>query len=89
MARRPNSALCRPARTFCDAQHGIQAGIYARFGLSFDHFGRTSAPENHALTQHFYRRLDAAGLIEERTLPQFGRALEDRGCHQGLSLAHL
>lgn len=57
-------------RAFCDAQHAIQADIYRRFGLSFDHFGRTSSPHNHALTQHFYRRLDAAGFIEERTSRQ-------------------
>jgi methionyl-tRNA synthetase len=56
--------------TFCDQQHAIQADIYRRFGLSFDHFGRSSSPQNHALTQHFYRRLDAAGLIEERELRQ-------------------
>ncbi|WP_244486406.1 methionine--tRNA ligase [Bradyrhizobium viridifuturi] len=57
-------------RAFCDAQHAGQADIYRRFGLSFDHFGRTSTPHNHALTQHFYRRLDAAGLIEARTTRQ-------------------
>jgi methionyl-tRNA synthetase len=70
-------------RTFCDQQHAIQADIYRRFGLSFDHFGRTSSPQNHALTQHLYRRLDAAGLIEERDLQQLwspldGRFLPDR-----------
>src|SRR6267154_1961224 len=48
-------------RTFCDQQHAIQADIYRRFGLSFDHFGRSSSLQNHALTQHFYRRLVAAG----------------------------
>ncbi|GEC55285.1 methionyl-tRNA synthetase [Bradyrhizobium japonicum] len=57
-------------RAFCAAQHAIQADIYRRFGLSFDHFGRTSSPHNHALTQHFYRRLDDAGLIEARTSRQ-------------------
>ncbi len=57
-------------RTFCGEQHAVQSDIYRRFGLSFDHFGRTSSPQNHALTQHFYRRLDAAGLIEERELDQ-------------------
>ena len=70
-ARRPSSAPSQAGqdvRAFCDAQHAIQADIYRRFGLSFDHFGRTSSPQNHALTQHFYRRLDAAGLIEEREL---------------------
>ncbi|WP_407529150.1 methionine--tRNA ligase [Methylobacterium oryzisoli] len=70
-------------RTFCDAQHARQADVYRRFGLSFDHFGRSSSPANHALTQHFYRRLDAAGLIDERLVPQVwspadGRYLPDR-----------
>jgi methionyl-tRNA synthetase len=57
-------------RAYCDAQHAIQADVYRRFGLSFDHFGRSSCRQNHALTQAFYRRLDAAGLIAERELRQ-------------------
>ncbi|KJC47076.1 methionyl-tRNA synthetase [Bradyrhizobium sp. LTSP885] len=57
-------------QTFCDTQHTVQADIYRRFGLSFDHFGRTSSPQNRALTQHFYRKLDAAGLIEAREVLQ-------------------
>jgi methionyl-tRNA synthetase len=61
----------RDVRTYCDEQHAIQADIYRRFELSFDHFGRSSSRANHALTQHFYRRLDAAGLIEERSVSQF------------------
>lgn len=70
-------------RSFCDREHARQADVYRRFGLSFDHFGRSSAPSNHALTQHFYRRLDAAGLIDERIVPQIwsptdGRYLPDR-----------
>jgi methionyl-tRNA synthetase len=65
-------------RNFCDEQHAIQAGIYRRFGLSFDHFGRSSSPQNHALTQHFYRRLDAAGLIEEREVNQIWSPLDWR-----------
>jgi methionyl-tRNA synthetase len=65
-------------RSFCDQQHAIQADIYRRFGLSFDHFGRSSSPQNHALTQHFYRRLDAAGLIEERELRQIWSPLDRR-----------
>ena len=68
---------------YCDEQHAIQAGIYRRFALSFDHFGRSSSRQNHALTQHFYRRLDTAGLIEERDVrqvwsPKDHRFLPDR-----------
>ncbi|WFU68533.1 methionine--tRNA ligase [Bradyrhizobium sp. CB2312] len=62
----------------CARQHAIQADIYRRFGLSFDHFGRTSSPENAALTQHFYRRLDAGGLIDERELRQVWSPVDQR-----------
>ena len=70
-------------RRYCDTQHAIQADVYRRFGLSFDHFGHSSCRQNHALTQHFYRRLVTAGLIEERVLRQVwspldGRFLPDR-----------
>jgi methionyl-tRNA synthetase len=64
---------------FCDAQHVRQAETYRRFGLDFDHFGRSSAPSNHALTQHFYRRLDAAGLITERDVAQIWSPAD--GCY--------
>ncbi|MGV7216767.1 methionine--tRNA ligase [Bradyrhizobium sp. UFLA05-112] len=63
---------------FCARQHAIQADIYRRFDLSFDHFGRTSSPQNAALTQHFYRKLDAAGLIEERELQQVWSPVDQR-----------
>lgn len=65
-------------RSFCDRQHAIQADIYCRFGLSFDHFGRTSSPQNHALTQHFYRRLETAGLVDDRELQQIWSPLDNR-----------
>jgi methionyl-tRNA synthetase len=64
------SAAEQDVRTYCDEQHALQADVYRRFGLSFDHFGRSSSPQNHVLTQHFYRQLDAAGLIEERWVRQ-------------------
>lgn len=52
--------------TFCTEQHEVQRSIYERFGLSFDHFGRSSSEQNTELTQHFakadgkrlYRRTD-------------------------------
>jgi methionyl-tRNA synthetase len=65
-------------REFCDEQHAIQADIYRRFRLSFDHFGRTSSPQNHELTQHFYRKLDEAGLIEERAVSQIWSPVDQR-----------
>ncbi|MEM1139151.1 MAG: methionine--tRNA ligase [Pseudomonadota bacterium] len=51
---------------FCAEQHALQAHYGEAFGLSYDYFGRSSSPQNYALTQHFAERLEAAGLIEER-----------------------
>jgi methionyl-tRNA synthetase len=61
----------------------VQKDLADGFRLSFDHFGRSSSPQNHRLTQHFAGRLDAAGLIEERASRQVysvadGRFLPDR-----------
>jgi methionyl-tRNA synthetase len=72
------NAAGQDVRTYCDQQHAIQADIYRRFGLSFDHFGRSSSPENRALTQHFYRQLDAAGLIDERVVRQVWSPVDRR-----------
>lgn len=68
---------------YCAKLHRVQADIYRRFHLSFDHFGRSSSPQNRALTQHFFARLEDNGFIEERTLQQVysrddGRFLPDR-----------
>lgn len=73
----------KPVAEYCAEMHEVQAGIAKGFGLSFDHFGRSSSPKNHALTQHFAGRLNAAGLIEEVTEKQVystadGRFLPDR-----------
>lgn len=51
---------------YCRVQHEIQARAGEAFGLSFDHFGRSSNPPNHRLTQHFAHVLEENGLIEER-----------------------
>src|SRR4051795_9079461 len=68
---------------YCAQQHAIQKDLGERFGLSFDHFGRSSSPENRELTQYFARLLDEQGLIEERVSTQIysladGRFLPDR-----------
>ncbi len=70
-------------RAYCDAQFLIQKQACEGFRLSFDHFGRSSSPQNHALTQAFAARLEANGLIEERVSKQIysiadGRFLPDR-----------
>lgn len=56
--------------TFCQAQHDVQHDLGRKFGLSWDHFGRSSSPQNHKLTQRFARELWEAGFIEERITQQ-------------------
>ncbi|MDX3809608.1 MAG: methionine--tRNA ligase [Bosea sp. (in: a-proteobacteria)] len=73
----------REVADFCREQHEIQAAIYSRLDLSFDHFGRSSSSQNHVLTQHFFHCLDENGFIEERVLdqvysPEDRRFLPDR-----------
>ncbi|MBE0452608.1 methionine--tRNA ligase [Roseovarius autotrophicus] len=55
----------KPVAEYCAEMWAVQAEIARGFRLSFDHFGRSSSPQNHRLTQHFAARLDAAGLIRE------------------------
>ena len=57
-------------RTYCDEQHQIQRSLSDRFGLSWDHFGRSSSPQNRVLTQRFAQGLWEAGFIELRTTKQ-------------------
>ena len=73
----------KPVAEYCAEMHEVQAGIATRFGLSFDHFGRSSSTQNHALTQHLAVKLYENGLIEERSETQMysptdGRFLPDR-----------
>ncbi len=55
---------------FCARWHDIQKDLYRRCDLSFDHFGRSSSPQNHTLTQRFAQDLWEAGFIEERVTRQ-------------------
>ena len=73
----------KPVADYCAEMHAIQAEIAKGFRLSFDHFGRSSSPQNHRLTQHLAGRLAEAGLIREVTENQMysnadGRFLPDR-----------
>ncbi|MEM6635339.1 MAG: methionine--tRNA ligase [Pseudomonadota bacterium] len=68
---------------YCAEMWEVQDRLGKGFALSFDNFGRSSSPQNHALTQHFAGRLADAGLIEEVTEKQVfsytdGRFLPDR-----------
>ncbi|WP_323785116.1 methionine--tRNA ligase [Thalassovita sp.] len=73
----------QPVADYCTEMHLVQAQIAEGFGLSFDHFGRSSSEANKTLTQHFAVQLYQNGLIEERSETQMysptdGRFLPDR-----------
>ena len=73
----------KPVAEYCAEMHEVQARIADGFRLSFDHFGRSSSPQNHALTQHFAGVLAERGLIREVSETQMysptdGRYLPDR-----------
>ena len=73
----------KPVDEYCAEMHAVQAEIADGFRLSFDHFGRSSSPQNHKLTQAFASRLAEVELIKEVTEEQVysiadGRFLPDR-----------
>ncbi|MCU9839172.1 methionine--tRNA ligase [Ruegeria sp. WL0004] len=73
----------KPVAEYCAEMHEVQADIASRFGLSFDHFGRSSSAQNHKLTQHFAGKLAENDLIREVSERQVysnadGRFLPDR-----------
>ena len=55
----------KPVAEYCAEMHATQAQIATDFGLSFDHFGRSSSERNNVLTQHFAGKLDENGWIRE------------------------
>ncbi|WP_327670931.1 MULTISPECIES: methionine--tRNA ligase [unclassified Streptomyces] len=72
-----------PVAEFCAQAHDAQKAVYDGFGLAFDHFGRSSSQQNAEITQHFARKLNENGFIEERSIrqvysPADGRFLPDR-----------
>ncbi|MCR9085983.1 MAG: methionine--tRNA ligase [Rhodobacteraceae bacterium] len=73
----------QPVAEYCADMYATQSELSEGYRLSFDHFGRSSSPQNQRLTQHFAGKLDQAGLIEEVSerqvySPTDGRFLPDR-----------
>ncbi|MCL2174932.1 MAG: methionine--tRNA ligase, partial [Treponema sp.] len=58
-------------KELCDRYHAIHADIYKWFNISFDKFGRTSAPVQTEVTQDIFLKIDKAGFIREKTIEQF------------------
>ena len=73
----------KPVAEYCAEMHEVQSKIADGFGLSFDHFGRSSSAQNQSLTQHFAGELADQNLIAEVSETQMyshtdGRYLPDR-----------
>jgi len=64
--------------TFCTRQYEKQKSIYDGFGLEFDHFGRTSRPQNKELTQGFAQALIKNNYAEIRSMRQIFSIDDDR-----------
>src|ERR1700721_1103239 len=70
-------------REYCDKWHAVQRDLGDRFDLAWDHFGRSSSPQNRELTLHFARQLWKKGCLSVRSTKQAysqtdGRFLPDR-----------
>ncbi len=66
-----------------DRYHTMIRETFEAFGMSFDHYGRTSAPIHHQTSQDFFRHLDEKGTFilktEEHLFdPEAGIFLADR-----------
>ena len=73
----------QPVAEYCAQMWQVQKDLSDRLSLSFDLFGRSSSPQNHALTQYFAGQLADNGLIAEVSEKQVysqadGRFLPDR-----------
>ncbi len=60
----------KPVAEYCAEMWQVQDELGKGFRLSFDKFGRSSSPQNRALTQYFAGRLAENGLIGEVTEKQ-------------------
>ncbi len=70
----------------CDRYYTIHDDIYRWFSINFDHFGRTSRPEQTEIVQDIFLKVDAAGYISEAEIQQpycstCSRFLADRFVH--------
>ncbi len=73
-------------KELCDEYFEIHRDIYQWFEISFDHFGRTSKPEQTEIVQHIFTKVDENGYIKEAEIEQphcstCDRFLADRFVH--------
>lgn len=58
-------------RAIIDKYHQLNKESFARLGISFDIYHRTSEPIHHETAQDFFRDLNAKGILTEETSEQY------------------
>ncbi|AWW31710.1 methionine--tRNA ligase [Echinicola strongylocentroti] len=71
------------AQEIVDRYHGIMKASFEEFGISFDHYSRTSSPVHHETASEFFKDLYDKGEFLEQTTEQYydeeaGQFLADR-----------
>ncbi|KAF2745703.1 methionyl-tRNA synthetase [Sporormia fimetaria CBS 119925] len=57
-------------KELCDKFYKVHKGVYDWFNIGFDHFGRTSTPQQTTITQDIFMKLYKNGYLEEKTTNQ-------------------
>ncbi|ANB15856.1 methionine--tRNA ligase MES1 [Sugiyamaella lignohabitans] len=57
-------------RELCDKFHAIHRDVYKWFQIGFDHFGRTSTPQQTEITQDIFLKLNKNDFLEAQTMEQ-------------------
>ncbi|XP_010673414.2 probable methionine--tRNA ligase [Beta vulgaris subsp. vulgaris] len=60
---------CTP-KQICDKYHAIHKQVYEWFNISFDHFGRTSTPQQTDVCQSIFKKLMDNNWLTENTMQQ-------------------
>nr|XP_043635554.1 probable methionine--tRNA ligase [Erigeron canadensis] len=60
---------CSP-KEICDKYHAIHRDVYKWFNISFDHFGRTSTPQQTEVCQAIFNKLLENNWLSENTMQQ-------------------
>ncbi len=63
--------------TYCKTLHERMLAIFRWFNVDFTHFGRTSGPDNHRLTQELFLKADANGYVFEDEIVQLYDPVEE------------
>lgn len=53
-----------------DHYHNMNKKVFEDFGISFDHYGRTSSPVHHETSQEFFRELYEKGFFKKKVEEQ-------------------